>query len=482
MKKTRSLSLLTAAAVILSAAAGCGRRGYEDFVVPEQGPSTLRPISDIYIDNHYEGAAPTKEKTNRTVRSSDGLCVIECKDSYYDVTLDYEKGTPAQVGAAYGKTLLLALPDYADIVEPYIYENIRAAFTHLNGDYSGIEKRTDAFYSSLPEDYRQELDGFADAVSGTSEGFIEDGIISRDEAVLMQFIPDALRGTACSAISANGSATATGERITARILEWELGSDNQICQAHTLVHMKNGSKSFTSLTYLGFLTILTAVNDDGVMLGELDVGSESMIQYTCENKTSYTYGMRYALENFTTARDAAEYLTKNACRYPYCVNVIATDKKDALVAELLALNEEQLSSFMDELDDKEKTDLKFASAIRDSSSQLHKCYPWSDPNYICAVNAFVTNDNVTSAIQTENNLIRWKRYDKLFCGQTGLTLGHFKELMTCESTDNDLNRIRSGGLVHMLIADYSTDTMQAVLTGTDGVKDSPEFIDLGSWH
>ena len=36
-------------------------------------------------------------------------------------------------------------------------------------------------------------------------------------------------------------------------------------------------------------------------------------------------------------------------------------------------------------------------------------------------------------------------------------------------------------MVHMLIADYSTETIQAILTGVDGVVDSPEFIDLGSW-
>ena len=412
MKKTRSLSLLTAAAVILSAAAGCGRRGYEDFVVPEQGPSTLRPISDIYIDNHYEGAAPTKEKTNRTVRSSDGLCVIECKDSYYDVTLDYENGSPAQVGAAYGKTLLLARPDYGSLLEPYIYENIKTAFSHMNGDYSGIKKRTDVFFNSLPEDYRQELEGFAEAVSGNSEGFIEDGIISRDEAVLIQFIPDVLRGTACSAISADGKATASGERITARLLEWQLGSENQLCSAHTLVHMKNGSKSFTSLTYLGFLTILTAINDDGVLLGELDVGSGSMIKYTCKNRTSYTYGIRYALENFTTARDAAQYLTENAYRYPYCVNVLATDKKEALVAELFVVTDEQIAALNKELEAYgDHTDFSGTSVIRDSSSPLNKNYSWDDPNYICAVNAFSSEHNLSDFNQAKNNIILWQSYN-----------------------------------------------------------------------
>lgn len=479
MKKTKILHIITAAALTFSAAAGCGRRGYEDFVFPEQGQSTLRPISDIYIENHYEGTAPTKEKTNKTLKSGDGLCVIECKDSYYDVTLDYEKGTPAQVGAAYGKTLLLACPEYSSICEPYIYENINEAFSELNGDYSGIKKRADAFYNALNDDYRQELNAFADAVCGDSEGFLEDGIISRDEAVLMQFIPDALRGTACSAISASGSATATGERLTARLLEWDLGSDNQLCRAHTLVHMKNGEKSFTSLTYLGFLTILTAINDDGVLLGELDVGSGSMVKYTCENKTSYTYGIRYALENFTTARAAAEYLTENAYSYPYSVNVLATDKNEALVAELFTGREDQLPK---PSGDNEEEEIQFigASVIRDSSTELNKQYKWSDPNYICAVNSFASSENLVDT--TQHNIIRWQRYAQLFCGQKGLTTDRFKELMTCESTDNSLYRIRGKGLVHMFIADYSNDTMQAILTSTDGVEDSPEFIDLGSWH
>ena len=80
------------------------------------------------------------------------------------------------------------------------------------------------------------------------------------------------------------------------------------------------------------------------------------------------------------------------------------------------------------------------------------------------------------------NIVRWNRYADLFCGQRDLTLDHFKELMTCEKIDDDgLTRIRGGGLVHMLIADYSTHRMQAILTGTEGVTDEQVFVDLGSW-
>ena len=62
-----------------------------------------------------------------------------------------------------------------------------------------------------------------------------------------------------------------------------------------------------------------------------------------------------------------------------------------------------------------------------------------------------------------------------------MTSDRFKELMTCEKTDNDLTRMRGSGMVHMVIADYSTGRLQAILTGEDGVVPSPEFIDLGSW-
>jgi hypothetical protein len=464
MKLTRIFALFAASFMAVAAAGSCGRTGYEDFVIPEQGDSDLRPVSDIYMYSSYEGKAPTKEKTNRTVRSSDGLCVIECKDSYYDVTLDYEKGSHYDVGSAYAEAIMLAYDDYPEFCEGYLFENIKAAFSELNGDYSGIKSRSDRFYSALPGDYRAEIDGFAGRMCDDTVGIAEDGTLSRDEAVLMQLIPDVLRGTACSAVSADVSTTATGERITCRVLEWQLGSDNQICSFHALVHVKNGEKSFVSVSNLGFMTILTAVNNDGVMLGELDVGSKNMVKYTCENKTSYTYGLRYALESFTTAREAAEYLVENAPHYAYCINVLATDRKDAFVAELCA-------------DGSEGTSL-----IRDSSTPLNEGLVWEDPNYLCAVNSFAAKGNSDQILHMKSNMIRWNRYNELFCGEKQLTVDRLKELMTCERIDNDLARIRSEGLVHIVIADYSTERLQAVLTGTDGIVQTPEFIDLGSWR
>lgn len=456
-------ALILAAAMLAASLCSCGRTGYADFSIPEQGESTLRPVSDIYRDNSSDSLTPIKEKTNRTVRSSNGLCVIECRDSYYDVTLDYENGSYYDVGAAYAEAIKLAYDGYAELFEGYIFEDIKAAFNDLNDDYTGIENRAEKFRSALDKDYADELRGFADTISGNSQGIREDGIFSKEEAVLTQFIPDVLRRTACSAISADGSVTSTGERLTCRLLEWQLGSDNQLCSAHAVVHMKNGEKSFVSVSNLGFLTILTAVNNDGVMLGELDVGSGSMVEYSCENKTSYTYEIRYALENFTTAREAAEYLTANAHRYPYCVNVLATDKDNAVIAELA-------------VDAEDGTPL-----IRDSSTPLHDGIRWGSSDYICAVNSFAAKGNSDKLNYYPNNIIRWNRYNELFCGEKSLSPERMRQLMTSERTDNELVRIRSSELLHMVIADYSTCTLQAILTDTEGVDDEQAFIDLGSW-
>ncbi|MCR4645356.1 MAG: hypothetical protein K5695_08105 [Oscillospiraceae bacterium] len=458
--KKHYLALIAAAALLLT---GCGRKTYADFTPPQQGESSLQPVDSIYRESHFEGIAPTQEPTLRTVRSADGICVIDCKESYYDVTLDYTQGSYYAAGAAYAEAIRLVREDYAAYCEGYLYENIKAAFPNLNNDYSGIQKRVETIYNTLDRKYQEEIDGFADKMDEGAEGFAEDGILSHDEVVLMQLVPDVLRGTSCSALTASGEATATGERITCRVLEWQLGSENQMCSGHSVLHVQNGDKSYVSVSMLGFLTILTAVNDDGLLLGELDVGSFHDVPYKLDGKTSYTYALRYALEEFSTAKEAADHLTKNAARYPYCVNVLCTDAQDAYIAEL-AVNEKDGEP-----------------VIRDGGSALNDGLVWDDPAYLCAVNSFAAKGNADGLVHNVDNIVRWNRYADLFCGQQDLTLDRFKELMTSEKTDNTLTRIRSAGLVHMLIADYSTHRMQAILTGTEGVTDEQVFVDLGSW-
>lgn len=465
MKKKR-LSAVAAALVLSVFLTACS--GYEPAYdignAMTSGESILKPVAiednPNFISNDYTGVPAVKESAEAVFRSSDGLCVIERKPSYYDVTLDYTGGDYYKAGAAYAEAIMLAEPDYMKFIEPYIYENITMAFPGVN-DYEGVKLRCDEIFNSLDEKYRQELCGMSDTL-GEGEGFSKDGIISRDEMILAQLIPDVLRGTSCSSISINGKNTASGQRISCRILEWPLGTENQMCDIHAVLHAVNGDKSYTSVSMLGFLTVLTAVNDNGVMIGEFDVGGGSVYEF--EGRKSYTYGLRYALENFDTARAAADYLAGNASDYTFSANILITDENDALCVEQCVLEE------------------CGRTIIRDSSTPLHKGLEWDDPNCLCIVNSFAVDGNMDQMTAERVNIDRWIKYNRLFSGEKGLTLDRFKELMTCEKTGTELINIRSTDVVHMVIADYETKSIQAVLTGTEGVIDTPVFVDLGCWE
>ena len=123
---------------------GCGKKA----AVAVNGAAEMKPV-DSYLTKEvreYKDEG-TIETPVSTLSSDDGLCVIKVMPSYYDVTLDYEKGDRASVGKAYGTLIRVQMPDYIDIMEPYIYENIRMAY---NGNYTeaAVEAREKILFES----------------------------------------------------------------------------------------------------------------------------------------------------------------------------------------------------------------------------------------------------------------------------------------------------------------------------------------------
>ena len=113
--------LLVSSVCLLS---GCSVPSYDGFEFPPSKPSELKPATDgtFVIQRDYTDILPSVEKTIKTAVSSDGLCRIEKKASYYDVILDYEKGSPAQIGNAYAEVIQDICPDYGKIIDEYIFE------------------------------------------------------------------------------------------------------------------------------------------------------------------------------------------------------------------------------------------------------------------------------------------------------------------------------------------------------------------------
>lgn len=443
--------------------AACSSEGYDNFSFPETtGKSTIVPIDQHKIETHYEDRGEVLP-TIATYTSEDGLCVIEDKDVYFDVTLDFEKGDHYAVGKAYGETILKAMPDCAGITESFLYENIEAFFTNPDDVlYKLLSLRATVLFDSIPAEYQEEITGLAEQLA-SGEGFTKDGDLSYEEFLLMQFVPDAFRETACSAVSLDGTRTTSGKRITSRLLEWYTGTESQIAKIHSVVHYQNADKSFTAVGCLGLMTTLTAINSSGVMVGELDVGSV-FEDYEIVDKTSYTFGMRYAIENYSTAREVAEYLAEHAREYTYCANILVTDEKEALCVELPV------------------TESDGVPIIRDKDTKIQDGLANDCQDCIFIVNAYVCDGHDETAIRYASNIIRWERFNEWFAGDSVFSLGSFKEIMTSERYDERLYQIGNNDIgFHLVIADYGTRTLQAAFTKEGAKGDPPVFYEIGSF-
>ena len=408
------------------------------------------------------------EEVLETYASEDGLCKIRKHATYYEVDLDYEKGTPAKVGTAYGRMILESIPEYETTFEPYLFENIRLGFDGRQIHYDTLEKRIRTLFDSLPAEYKEEVDAFAKAISEGEEGFEENGQLSYIEAVTMQMIPDALRPTACSALSLWGSKTKSGERITMRNLEWNIGSAGQMTKIHAVVHLKKGDRSITAISMLGVLDIITAVNDDGVMVGILDVGSVQNVPYVYEGKKCYTFALRYALEEFTTAREFGEYMNHESGDFTWCHNLILSDKKESFCVEDAT---------------KEVADTGLAkSMLRSADTPIHEGLTWNSKDSLCIVNSFTGKGNQDGFSISRSNLVRFMKYDQWVSEKDKFSVADVKGIMAKEVVDqSEVSNVHNNATVHTVILDYDTGRIQVAFTKGDCAEDVPVYLEIGHY-
>ena len=459
MKKTyRLTSIFLLTALLVS---GCNNKAA--IVVNEN--AVMKPV-DSYLTKEvreYKDEG-TIETPVSTLSSEDGLCVIKVMPSYYDVTLDYEKGDRASVGKAYGSLIREQMPDYIDIMEPYVYENIRMAY---DGNYTetAVEAREKILFDSYRPEYKKEIAAFAEGISGGTHGIKEDGILSYEEAVLAQMIPDALRPTCCSALSLWGSKTTTGDRITLRNLEWNLGSDNQMGKIHAVTHMKNGERSLTAISVLGLLDIISGINDDGVFAAILDVGSSQHEAYVCEGKKCYTMELRFALEEYSTARGLGEFMVAESGNYTWCHNLIISDKNDSFCAE------DCVSQVVESGRGK--------SILRDCNTPILKGLSWDSSDSLCVVNSFASAGNQDGFTGSYSNIIRFAKYNEWVKAKDKFSPKDVKDLITQETVEQyAVQNVHGAGSAQLILIDYHTGSVQVAFSGADGVADKPDFIEV----
>jgi|GEM_PF-366692 len=491
---------------------------YDEYNASVSAESNLNKVGSTFNTESYSGEPADYEDATDVYKSDDGLCVIEKKPSYFEIYLDYTGGDYYAVGCAYAETISKVDLEFAALLEPYLYENIKMAFPNLYGDYAPVGDRIEKLLAGIREEYRQEMEGFATTISEGRRGFTEDGLLSYEEALLIHIVPDCLRGTNCNAFSAWGDKTESGERIVSRTLEWTLGSENQMCLGQAVTHFKmpEGKNSYTTFSVMGMLDVLTGINDDGVFAGILDVSSEE--DYVCDGKKCYTYELRYALENMNDARSIGEYMIAESKNFTYSHNIIITDKKDCLVAEdcvqdfavddaadetatddagetsgeeskgdagdtsgegangVLADASKDSSSESDAEDENRRFVGK--SVLRDEDTPLTDGLTWDNPDSLCVVNSFVTEGNRDFCTINGGNYVRFVKYNAWAGEKEKLSLSDVKDIVTRETEDkaSRFQKIHSENVFQTIIYDYGTGELDVTFTGTEGVVDHPKFV------
>ena len=459
-KKIICLSLVLC---VLLSPCGCGKKENE---IHSEG---MKKVGSYNIEEKVELTDESeKEEVLESFSSEDGLCVIDKYPTYYDITLNYENGKPEEVGAAYANVILQAMPQYGEFFEPYLYENIRHAFGGRDINYEALEARVTTLIASLPDEYRTEVESFAETLSNGEEGYVENEKLSYIEVLTGQIIADALRPTACSALSLGGSKTKSGERISLRNLEWNSGSEYQMTDIHAVVHMKKGDRSITAISMLGILDMITAINDDGVMIAILDVGSVEDLPFVYEGKKCYTFEIRYALENFSTAKEAGEFLVGESGDFTWFNNLLCSDARDAFCCEN-ATGEVAATG-------------KAHSVLRTVDSELMEGLTWDDPDSLCIVNSFATKGNQDSFTVNEFNLTRFVKYNKWVSEKDKFSVADVKGLMAREVVDQyEVSNVHNSGTIHTVIVDYATGNIHVSFTKGAYTEDIPEFLDVGKY-
>ncbi|MGD1043947.1 MAG: C45 family autoproteolytic acyltransferase/hydrolase [Bacteroidota bacterium] len=317
--------------------------------------------------------------------AQDSTVSIVDRGNYYEVTLDYTTGiSHYDMGQLLMQKVTQILPNYEQLADSYLAEVVGT-----QSIYNILLSRVPDIKPQIPQEYQDEIDGMASQLSGGNIDRIGDGKLSKDEFYLMQLITDVDHSTQCSGISVYGSRSATGNTMTARILDWFDGSKHQLAQIQSVVTIKNGSKSICSIGYLGFMGIITGFNEEGIFAGILD--SPSGAVYSSNNKRSYPLDLRYALENCTSLADVAEYMMDPSRNYAFNHLILLSDKHTSQVLE---------NNFSG-------TGTNIRRALRSDTSSLNPGITWGFTSAVAAVNSFLLLGNYDNHIGVLSNTKRW---------------------------------------------------------------------------
>ena len=334
-------------------------------------------------------------KKNETV-------TIEDRGSHYFLSIDYTTGkSHPEIGKLIGKSLLRGVDDFEKR-----YDNLVALTAKNYGfpetvkgtpeeHYMLFMNRVNDLKPLLPQTIKEEIEGAAACFSGGSTDIMGDGKLSINEYYFINLIIEASENSECCAVSAFGSASESGNTITARVMDWYIDTDQkEVEHLFGITEYRYDSFTLYSVGIVGHLGIISGIRSNGIYSAVLF--SRNSTPYSSIGKYSYSMELRYAMENYSSIEEISGYMKSDKRNYTMNHNIIFSDKEKSFVLE----NDIQGGP-------------NSKREIRNWDSQLNDTVEWGFENRIACVNSFIIKGKDDNHTTVGGNQNRWLEILKL---------------------------------------------------------------------
>lgn len=309
------------------------------------------------------------------------------KGSYFDVTIDYTLGLSSyELGAAYAKGILKMVPNYEFLIDSYINRN------RNRNEYKNFIYRSEDIRLQLNETNKDEIEGMASEISEGHKNVQNDGLLSKDELYVLNLFTDISLGVQCSFTSVFGKRSTTKSTISGRNLDWYGGDLNELAQIQAVIRYKYKNKRICTIGFLGYMGVLTGINDSKVMGAVLvsPIGTA----FDSKGKRSYAMDLRTALEKSNSIEEVAQFMKDPMKNFAGNHIIALSDPEKSIILENnfsgVGANGERVTR-----------------EVRTSDSRLNKGIDWDIDNAIGSVNSFLLYGNYDNHTPNKHNTRRW---------------------------------------------------------------------------
>ncbi|MFW6029793.1 MAG: C45 family autoproteolytic acyltransferase/hydrolase [Halanaerobiales bacterium] len=324
----------------------------------------------ILMDSDKDLTAIFALNTNKVV-------MIEEKDGYYMVNLNYDSGLSHEdIGRIYGMEIVEKVEGFEEKIDQYLLYLTQYGISEQTM-FAGVEN----IKSNVNSAYIDEINGIASYLSGDVDQ-LGDGKLSYNELLMFNFFGDIFAMDSCSAVSVYGERSKDSSTIVGRNLDWFVGLNDEITGLQAVKKYNNNDHSIVSIATLGYMGVITGFNNDQVFGAHLI--SSTNQDFFGLNTRSYAMDLRYALENGNNMEEVADYINND--NYSVSHLVYLADSEDSKVLENYTGDSE-------------------VNQLRTSNSSIRA--DWDISDSIAAVNAFMLPDNPDNFSTSSGNTARW---------------------------------------------------------------------------